>query len=83
MVTLHTCQIDINKRLAPHFLHTSLAHSLMRQVAFTRWREEKKSGTSLEEDFLYWFELSLEHCIKPFMIRKFLLGFLPLEGFPG
>jgi hypothetical protein len=55
----------------------------MRQVAFTRWREEKKSGASLEEDFLYWFELSLEHCIKPFMIRKFLLGFLPLEGFPG
>jgi hypothetical protein len=51
MGTLHTCQIDINKRLAPHFLHTSLAHSLMRQAAITSWREEKKGGTSLEEDF--------------------------------
>jgi hypothetical protein len=53
----------------------------MRQAAITSWREEKKSGASLGEDFLYWFELSLEHCIKLFMIRKFLLGFLPLEGF--
>jgi hypothetical protein len=36
----------------------------MRQAAITSWREEKKGGASLEEDFLYWFELSLEHCIS-------------------
>jgi hypothetical protein len=27
----------------------------MRQAAITSWREEKKGGTSLEEEFLYWF----------------------------
>jgi hypothetical protein len=65
MATLHTCQIDINKRLAPHFKHTtSLSHSIMRQAAIRSWREEKKGGASLGEDFLYWFELSLEHCIS-------------------
>jgi hypothetical protein len=36
----------------------------MRQAAIGSWREEKKGGASLEEDFLYWFELSLEHCIS-------------------
>jgi hypothetical protein len=36
----------------------------MRQVAFTGWREEKKGGTSLEEDFFVLVELSLEHCIS-------------------
>jgi hypothetical protein len=64
MVTFHTCQVDINKRLAPHFLTHSLAHYLMRQAAIGSWREEKKGGASLGEDFLYWFELSLEHCIS-------------------
>jgi hypothetical protein len=44
--------------------HNSLAHSLMRQAAITSWREEKKSGASLGEDFMYWFELSLEHYIS-------------------
>jgi hypothetical protein len=32
----------------------------MRQVEITSWREEKKSGASLGEDYLYWFELSLD-----------------------
>ena len=32
----------------------------MRQAAITSWREEKKSGASLGEDYLYWFELSLD-----------------------
>jgi len=36
----------------------------MRQAAIRSWREEKKSGASLGEDFLYWFELSLEHCLS-------------------
>ena len=64
MVTLHTCQIDINKRLAPHFLETtSLAHSLMRQVAFSSWREEK-GGASLGGGFYVLVELSLEHLIS-------------------
>jgi hypothetical protein len=34
------------------------------QATIGSWREEKKGGTSLGEDFLYWFELSLEHCIS-------------------
>jgi hypothetical protein len=63
-VTFHTCQVDINKRLVPHLLNNSLAHYLTRQAAITSWREEKKSGASLGEDYLYWFELSLEHCIS-------------------
>jgi hypothetical protein len=35
----------------------------MRQVAFTSWRDEKKGGASLEEEFSVLVELSLEHCI--------------------
>jgi hypothetical protein len=54
----------------------------MRQAAITSWREGEE-WCIFGEDYLYWFELSLEHCIEQFMIRKFLLGFLPLEGFPG
>jgi hypothetical protein len=38
----------------------------MRQAAITSWREEKKSGASLGEDYLYWFEFceSLEEATK-------------------
>jgi hypothetical protein len=35
----HTCQSCIYRRLAPHFITHSLAHSLMRQAAITSWRE--------------------------------------------
>jgi hypothetical protein len=36
----------------------------MRQAAISSWREEKKGGASLEEDFFVLVELSLEHCIN-------------------
>jgi hypothetical protein len=36
----------------------------MRQAAISSWREEKKGGASLEEDFSVLVELSLEHCIN-------------------
>jgi hypothetical protein len=38
--------------------------SLSYEASCNYQREEKKSGTSLGEDYLYWFELSLEHCIS-------------------
>jgi hypothetical protein len=64
MVTFHTCQVDINKRLAPHFLDTHTCS--LSYEASCNWKlgEEKKGGASLGEDFMYWFELSLEHCIS-------------------
>jgi hypothetical protein len=36
----------------------------MRQAAITSWREEKKGGASLKEDFSVLVELSLEHLIS-------------------
>jgi hypothetical protein len=54
----------------------------MRQVAFSSWREEKKGGASLGGGFSVLVELSLEHLIS-YYDKEVLLGFLPLEGFPG
>jgi hypothetical protein len=53
----------------------------MRQAAITSWREEKKSGASFGEDYLYWFELSLEHCIRIYD-KEVFAGFSSPRGFP-
>jgi hypothetical protein len=43
---------------------------------------ERERGTSLGEDILYLFELSLGIVLAIYN-KEVLLGFLPLEGFPG
>ena len=49
----------------------------MEAAAITSWREEK-SGASFGEDYLYWFELSLD-IVLAIYDKEVLLGFLPLE----
>jgi hypothetical protein len=36
----------------------------MRQAAIGSWREEKKGGASLGEDFLYWMEMDQGFCTE-------------------
>jgi hypothetical protein len=45
-------------------------------------KRERERGTSLGEDILYLFELSLGIVLAIYN-KEVLLGFLPLEGFPG
>jgi hypothetical protein len=45
-------------------------------------KRERERGTSLGEDFLYLFELSLG-IVLAIYIKEVLLGFLPHEGFLG
>jgi hypothetical protein len=45
-------------------------------------KKERERGTSLGEDILYLFELSLGIVLAIYN-KEVLLGFLPLEGFPG
>jgi hypothetical protein len=54
----------------------------MRQGDFPSVRKKKKGGASLRGGFLVLVELSLELLIS-FYDKEVLLGFLPLEGFPG
>jgi hypothetical protein len=53
----------------------------MRQAAITSWREEKKSGASLGEDYLYWFELSLD-IVLAIYDKEVFVGFSSPRGFP-
>jgi hypothetical protein len=53
----------------------------MRQDEITSWREEKKSGTSLGEDYLYWFELSLD-IVLAIYDKEVFAGFSSPRGFP-
>jgi hypothetical protein len=70
------------ERLAPHFDHTTHLLILKRQATTYQLERGRRVAHLLERTIciglsylltLYW----------QFMIRKFLLGFLPLEGFPG
>jgi hypothetical protein len=45
-------------------------------------KRERERGASLGEDFLYLLELSLGIVLAIYN-KEVLLGFLPLEGFPG
>jgi hypothetical protein len=55
----------------------------MRQAAVTVGEEEKKSGASLERG-LFCIGLSyLLNIVLAIYDKEVLLGFLPLEGFPG
>jgi hypothetical protein len=45
-------------------------------------KRERERGASLGEDILYLFELSLGIVLAIYN-KEVLLGFLPLEGFPG
>jgi hypothetical protein len=79
---LHTCQSCINKEASASLRHT-LTCSIERQVSELQLeKRERERGTSLGEDFLYLFELSLG-IVLAIYIKEVLLGFLPHEGFPG
>jgi hypothetical protein len=82
-VTLHTCQISINKEASASLRHNSLVH-LRDKFKFRScsWRREIERGAYLGEDFLYLFELSLGIVLAIYN-KEVLLGFLPHEGFPG
>jgi hypothetical protein len=75
----HTCQTCINKEASASLKHT-LTCSLRDKFQSCSWRRERDA--SLGEDFLYLFELSLG-IVLAIYIKEVLLGFLPLEGFPG
>jgi hypothetical protein len=54
-----------------------------RQVSdFQLEKRERESGASFGEDFLFQLELSLGIVLAIYN-KEVLLGFLPLEGFPG
>jgi hypothetical protein len=76
------CQICINKEASASLRHTP--HFLIkRQVSELQLeKRERESGASLGEDLLYYLELSLG-IILAIYNKEVLLGFLPLEGFPG
>jgi hypothetical protein len=80
----HTCQSCINKEASASLRHT-LTCSFERQVLelqLEKRERERERGTSLGEDILYLFDLSLG-IVLAICIKEVLLGFLPLEGFPG
>jgi hypothetical protein len=77
----HTCQTCINKEASASLRHT-LTCSLRDKFQSCSWRRERERGTSLGEDILYLFELSLGIVLAIYN-KEVLLGFLPLEGFPG
>ena len=69
--------------LDTHSTHSSSAQ-VLKEVAITScWKkEERERGASLGEEFL----CCLVHClgiVLAIYIKEVLLGFLPLEGFPG
>jgi hypothetical protein len=53
-----------------------------RQVLELQLEKERERGASLGEEILYLFELSLGIVLAIYN-KEVLLGFLPLEGFPG
>jgi hypothetical protein len=80
--TLHTCQTCIYREASASLYHTTHLLILKRQAATYQLERGRRVAHLLERTIciglsylltLYW----------QFMIRKFLLGFLPLEGFPG
>jgi hypothetical protein len=77
----HTCQSCINKEASAKLRHT-LTCSLKDKFRSCSWRRERERGTSLGEDFLYLFELSLGIVLAIYN-KEVLLGFLAHEGFPG
>jgi hypothetical protein len=77
----HTCQSCINKEASASLRHTFTC-SLRDKFRSYSWRRERERGTSLGEDFMYLLELSLGIVLAIYN-KEVLLGFLPLEGFPG
>jgi hypothetical protein len=77
----YTCQSCINKE-ASTSLRRTLTFSLREKFQSCSWRRERERCTSLGEDFLYLFELSLGIVLVVY-IKEVLLGFMPHEGFPG
>ena len=80
--TLHTCQSCIYREARASLYHTKHFLISKRQAA-TYQLERGKRVVHLLERTIY---IGLSYLLTlywQFMIRKFLLGFLPLEGFPG
>jgi hypothetical protein len=66
----------------PHLDTHSLVHQSASLELQLEKKEERERGTFLGEDFLY----CLSYLLALYwlsILRKFLLGFLPHEGFPG
>jgi hypothetical protein len=65
--------------------HLDTTHLLILRDKFrsaTGEEGERESGAYVGEDFLYLFKRSLG-IVLAIYIKDVLLGFLPLEGFPG
>jgi hypothetical protein len=77
----HTCHICIIKEASASLRHT-LTCSLRDNFQSCNWRRERERGTSLGEEFLYLFDLSLGIVLAIYN-KEVLMGFLPHEGFLG
>jgi hypothetical protein len=75
------CQTCINKEASASLIHT-VTCSLRDKFRSCSWRRKRERGAYLGEDILYLFELSLGIVLAIYN-KEVLLGFLPLEGFPG
>jgi hypothetical protein len=73
----HTCQPCINKEASAPLRHT-LTCSLRDKFRSCSWRRGRERGTSLGEDFLYLFELSLALYWLS-ILRKFCWVFCPMR----
>jgi hypothetical protein len=78
--TLHTCQSCIYREASASLYHTTHLLILKRQVA-TYQLEREKSGASFGEDYLYWFELSLD-IVLAIYDKEVFAGFSSPRGFP-
>jgi hypothetical protein len=79
----NTCPVCINKGI--QCLIISLTHSahLVRKFGSCSWEKKEERGAlpSLGYSLVFWFIVLALYWIS--ILRKFLLGFLPHEGFPG
>ena len=82
MKPFHTCQSCIYREASASLYHTT--HLLIFKEASYNlpFGEREKTGASFGEDYLYWFELSLD-IVLAIYDKEVLLVFLPIEGFPG
>jgi hypothetical protein len=81
--TLHTCQSCIYREASASLYHTTHLLIFERQVLICYQLERGRRVAHLLERTIC---IGLSYLLTlywQFMIRKFLLGFLPLEGFPG
>jgi hypothetical protein len=66
----------------PHFFTHSFTHQVS-QFGSCSWEKKEERGTFLSVGYslVFWFIVLALYWL--FILREFLLGFLPHEGFPG